>query len=261
MEKVREFPRSSIVSLEVWKDIKGYEGIYQVSNMGKIRSLTRVVIDKNGIQKNIKGKTLKLSTTTQGYKAVVFKKDGKNKNFRVHRLVAQAFIKNYESKPYVNHIDGNKKNNKASNLEWCTNSENMKHAFAIGLKVPSNPNKNGKRQGSLHSLSKLSDIEVMEIRRKYKDGASLSLLSEDFHVTKENVSSIVRGDTWKHLPTKERRDNFTRNSSGYKYVESLKTGYRGRFYHKGKMINCGMFKTAKEAFDSVTKNKEKLGVN
>ena len=101
---------------EIWRDITGYEGLYQVSNLGKVRLL------KNN-------KELKQSVWGNGYTRVVLLE----KCFLLHRIIAVAFISNPENKKCVNHIDGNKKNNYINNLEWCTHSENMKHAWDIGL--------------------------------------------------------------------------------------------------------------------------------
>lgn len=190
------------IIMEVWKDIKGYEGIYQVSNLGNLKSLTRIIYDKNGVNKTIKGKPLKASTTLYGYKTVVFR-NGKNKeNFRVHRLVAKAFIKNEKDKPYVNHLDGDKTNNKVTNLEWCTNSENMKHAFKTGLKRPSNPNKNGLTQGSKHHNSKLTECDVIFIRKnsRHSGGTMKNIeLAEMFKVTKVTIGYVVNNKIWKHI--------------------------------------------------------------
>lgn len=111
--------------MEIWKPIKGYEGFYEVSNKGNVRS-----IRKNTILSQTVG-------VKNGYCYVGFCKDGQNKKMLVHRLVAIAFIDNPEGKRTVNHIDGNKKNNAVENLEWATYSENHKHAFANGLKVVS----------------------------------------------------------------------------------------------------------------------------
>ena len=119
---------------EIWRDVVGYEGVYQVSNFGNVRSL-----DKNRAYKNttrhIKGKILK-SCNCLGYKILTLSKDNIKTNYRVHRIVAEHFINNPDNKPYVNHIDGNKKNNHFSNLEWCTRSENSLHAYKIGLQNP-----------------------------------------------------------------------------------------------------------------------------
>lgn len=244
--------------MEIWKDVDELEGILQVSNLGNLRTLDRLITDKNGREKKLEGKILKQSTTKQGYKTICFRFDGIKKNHRVHRLVALAFIPNPKNKPSVNHIDGNKTNNNLTNLEWCTNSENMKHAFSIGLKNPSNPNKSGKIQGALHGKSKLTEEDVLLMRTEYKNGKTLKDIAGLFETTKENVSLIVNGKSWTHLPADEGRSNFTRSNTGYKYVEKLKNRYRGRFYHKGKMINCGIFNDPKDAFNAVMTKKNKL---
>ena len=188
--------------MEIWKDIEGYEGCYQVSNEGNLRSLDRVVKGKNKINKTLKGRSLKSTVTAYGYKAVVFRKNGKKENFRTHRLVAQSFLNNVEKKPLINHIDGDKTNNVVSNLEWCTDSENMKHAFATGLKEPSNPNKNGLTQGSKHHNSKLVEKEVMFIRKNAKKSGGKFYnveLARGFNVSKVSIGLIVDGKTWKHV--------------------------------------------------------------
>lgn len=103
---------------EIWKDIIGYEGLYQISNFGNIRS--------NNILK-------KQRIAGKGYKSITLHKKGKRNYFFIHRLVAEHFIPNPNNYPQVNHIDGNKTNNHVDNLEWCNNSQNMKHAYDNGL--------------------------------------------------------------------------------------------------------------------------------
>lgn len=121
---------------ELWKDIVGYEGCYQVSDLGNIKSLYREVACVSRGGKNfIKGtpeKILKLKQSgNTDYWYVNLCKDGVVRYFSVHRLVAQAFVSNPENKAEVNHIDGNKKNNLAINLEWATRSENLKHRYRV----------------------------------------------------------------------------------------------------------------------------------
>lgn len=115
---------------EIWKDIEGYEGLYQVSNLGNVKSL-RKRIDKGKCHRHFDEKILKPIETNRGYLRVKLCKDRKIKKIRVHRLVAEAFIKRPELE--VNHIDGNKKNNKVENLEWVTQRENKQHAWITGL--------------------------------------------------------------------------------------------------------------------------------
>jgi hypothetical protein len=116
------------INKEIWKDIKHYEGFYQVSNLGNVRSVPR-----NGTVKYYK---ILKPNNVKGYYQVTLQKKGKKKIYKVHRLVAKTFIKNTYNKREVNHIDGNKLNNVVTNLEWVTSSENQIHAFKMGLQKP-----------------------------------------------------------------------------------------------------------------------------
>jgi len=113
---------------EEWREIKGYEGRYQVSNMGRVKSLERTFIDKRKHKQHIKERILKPQPCRGGYLLVdLCNGRGKIKHTLVHRLVCAAFHENPENKPCVNHIDEDKTNNTASNLEWCTYKENSNH--------------------------------------------------------------------------------------------------------------------------------------
>ena len=123
------------------KDIKNFEGYYQISNLRRVKSLDRnVIANKNGGIKILKGTLMKLTRQKgrdeKGYMVVNLRKEGKNKVSFVHRLVAEAFIPNYDNKNTVNHIDGDKSNNNINNLEWSTYSENNKYAIDNGLRHP-----------------------------------------------------------------------------------------------------------------------------
>ena len=108
---------------EIWKDIKGYEGRYQISNYGNIKSLKR-----NGCS----GGMIK-TEKRHGYLRVRLWKESTVKNYSIHKLVAISFLPNYDNKPFINHKDGNKENNFVGNLEWCSQKENMVHAYENGL--------------------------------------------------------------------------------------------------------------------------------
>lgn len=122
---------------EIWKDIPGYEGLYQVSNLGRVKSLERLV--NNGvadytIAERIKTPSEKINKgRDNGYLALALYKNNKSKNFYVHRLVAEAFVPNPQRKETVNHINGDKHDNRAQNLEWSTYKENNLHAYVTGL--------------------------------------------------------------------------------------------------------------------------------
>lgn len=121
---------------EIWKDIKGWEGYYQISNLGRVKSLYRIVPHKLKGKKTIFERILKPCIASPGYYSLGLRKDCKVKCARIHRLVALHFIPNPQNKPEINHKNGIKTDNRIENLEWVTRSENEKHAYKIGLKKP-----------------------------------------------------------------------------------------------------------------------------
>ena len=116
---------------EKWVDIKNYEGLYQVSNLGRVKSLERDYIAGNGGIRHIEEHYLLQTITKKGYLRVTLLKNGERSTKQVHRLVAEAFIPNPNNKPQVDHIDGNKQSNSANNLRWATNKENCNNPNTI----------------------------------------------------------------------------------------------------------------------------------
>lgn len=112
---------------EQWRTINGYEGYYEISSLGRVRSVSRVILLGNNRKHNLKGRILKTRVNDRGYVYVGLSKEGKRKSLRVHRLVAEAFLKNPFNKPQINHINEIKTDNTISNLEWVTQEENMNH--------------------------------------------------------------------------------------------------------------------------------------
>ena len=109
---------------EIWLPIEGYENLYEVSNLGRVRRLESVVTGKNGVTRKVSGKILKPRTQQNGYLTVELYKNGIRRHFLLHRLVATAFLPRSDKKFQVNHLDENKLNNTVENLEWCTAKEN-----------------------------------------------------------------------------------------------------------------------------------------
>lgn len=118
--------------MEVWKEIPGFEGLYEASDLGHIRSFERVVATKNGKLLPKHQTQLKPYLTQHGYLRVCLQYGKFKRSIFVHRLVALAFIPNLENKPLINHIDNDRSNNLLSNLEWCTHTENVRHSMIQG---------------------------------------------------------------------------------------------------------------------------------
>lgn len=176
--------------MEKWKTIDGYEGIYQVSNQGRVKSLSRKVPHARHGFVSVKEKILKPDTNHDGYARVGLCKEGLNSTHKVHRLVATAFLQKKDDGNVVNHIDGNKSNNSVKNLEWVTQSENVLHSYQNGLQKP--------LRGELNGNSKLTQELVNQIRSTYKFGEfGLKKTADMFGVSKRNVLDIIKYRIWK----------------------------------------------------------------
>ncbi|HFJ9368546.1 TPA: NUMOD4 motif-containing HNH endonuclease [Bacillus cereus] len=170
--------------MEQWKSLKGIVengDKYAVSNYGEVKNTNS-------------GRILKSFKSNRGYKVIRLCHESKTKKYLIHRLVALAFIPNLENKEQVNHKDGNKENNCIDNLEWMTRSENIQHAFDLGLK-PLN-------EGEKHHKAKLTESDVRWIRGNYKmydDEFSVKALAERFDVTYFTMYMVIKNKTWKHV--------------------------------------------------------------
>lgn len=170
---------------EVWKDIPDYEGLYQVSNLGRVKSLDRSITDNNKKRiRKISGKTLKPQLMKTGYSAVHLS-NNKHKTLTIHRLVAEAFIPNPENKPQINHIDGNKQNNRVENLEWCTRSENEQHKYKV-------LNYKGTAFGKYGKNNPLSKpVKCLETGRIFD---SLEIAARELNLYSSNISRVCKGE-------------------------------------------------------------------
>lgn len=170
---------------EIWKPIQNYDGIYEVSNLGNIKSLN--------YRKSGKESILKQGIIRNGYKDVALWNHGIVKYPMVHRIVAIAFIPNPNNLPQVNHKDGNKSNNHVGNLEWCTSSENHRHALKEGLRVPPC------LKGEKHGQSKITNKQAIEI---FHTKGLQREIAKQFGISRDIVSNIKTGRCWKHLNLK-----------------------------------------------------------
>ena len=117
---------------EIWKDIQGYEGFYQISNLGNVKSLERVIDKGNGILQHRKERIMNKRESVDGYYVAKLNVNKKSKSIAIHILVARHFIDNPNNYPEVNHKDCNRKNNQVDNLEWCTHQQNVEHSKQLG---------------------------------------------------------------------------------------------------------------------------------
>ena len=169
---------------EQWKECVGFEGYYEVSNLGRVRTVARESVKSNGRKCIIKERVIS-QADVKGYKKVTLKCDGVRKDMRVHRLVVMAFI-GEPSKEMVNHKDGDKANNKLSNLEWATRSENELHAYGTGLKKSTDLHK----QKTIESNKKRRTLSDETIRYIRTSKLSQYKLAEELGISRASVGLI-----------------------------------------------------------------------
>lgn len=171
---------------EIWKPVKEYEGIYEVSNYGRVRSIgSKHYVNKGtgGFYRFRKGCIFKIQNASNGYKQVVLSKNGEHRIYRVHRLVAEAFIPNPLRLPEVNHKDEDRTNNNVDNLEWCTHQYNNSYG-------------NKPARGSKNPMARLTNEQVKEIRKRRAAGELLRTIAEDYGISLNHVGNIVNGRRW-----------------------------------------------------------------
>lgn len=165
--------------------ISGYEGLYSISFTGIVWSHKK----KCGVSSH-EGKELKPHQDGSGYLFVMLSKDGVRKQPKLHRLIAENFIPNPHNYQVVNHKNGIKTDNRIENLEWCTQSDNIKHSFKMGL---------SSQLGSRNAQSKLTETDVISIRLKYSAGISRKILANDFKISLATLCDIINNKIWKHV--------------------------------------------------------------
>lgn len=172
---------------EIWKPVAGFEGSYEVSNLGKVRSLDIRIPCRGGKTRLRKGRILRCRFGSDGYNYACLSADGIYKNHKIARLVAMAFCSKEDGKDIVNHVDGDKTNDLSSNLEWTDMSGNIIHAYTTGLRP---------RKSHFH---KLSEHQVTEIRTAISMGETHRSLAKKYGVSFQLISNIHRRKCWNHL--------------------------------------------------------------
>lgn len=178
---------------EIWKDVIEFEGGYEISNFGRLKSLKRIAKTHNlykDIERTYPERIIRAGLDSAGYPIVKLSAFGRMKRTSLHRLVTTAFIPNPENKPEVNHKNGIKTDARLENLEWVTNSENQKHAYKIGLQ-----NANHVR-GEESNWVKLTELQVIEIKILLSKKVTLKEIGKIYNVHFSTIWYIKTGKNW-----------------------------------------------------------------
>ncbi len=175
---------------ETWKPVVGFEGLYEVSDQGRVKSLQRTVNGPHGSKHTLPERVLAGGQTETGYWHVLLYREGVRRTRVVHVLVAEAFL-GPRVGDSINHIDGNKDNNAAGNLEYCSHGDNNRHALRTGLRVNA--------KGSRHGHAKLNEEQVSQIRQLVASGRLQKHVARMFQVSKQTICKIVKRQKWQHV--------------------------------------------------------------
>lgn len=178
-------------SEEVWKPIGILCGFYEVSSYGRIRSIGRMIVSRNGVIRKLERHILKPRIGRNGYYGLTLQRNGEKFYPDVHRLVAETFLDNYNDSFVVNHKNGNKRDNRVCNLEWVSPRRNTEHAIENGLR---------KDIGQGSKLSKLTETQVIEMRKLYfSDNMKVVDIALKFGISKGYVPLIMSRRRWAHI--------------------------------------------------------------
>jgi len=178
----------SIQAAERWRDVPEFEGLYKVSDWGRVRSLDRVTVDSLGRLRRFKGRVLKFKLDRVGYHLVNLCRDGDQATYKVHRLVLLAFVREPEPGQECRHLNGDPADNRLENLAWGTSAENKADKLEHGTD----------NRGPKHPNAKLTEADVLAIRAMAGD-YSQTALGRMFSVSKSQIGKIIRCEKWAHL--------------------------------------------------------------
>jgi hypothetical protein len=194
LRRIKSKSNNNDLPNEIWKDAFSYEGLYKVSNFGRIKSVEKIITRSDFKTYFVKEYIFSKSLNTEGYASCcLVNHNGVKKTKNIHVIVAKTFIPNPENKPQVNHINGIKSDNRVENLEWCTRKENAQHAFKNGLLKIS--------KGESHGRHKLKEEKIIAIRRLYKIKPSVKIsgIAKKLNISVSQVNRILKRKCWTHI--------------------------------------------------------------